>query len=560
MAAEATQIKSTSLTVSELFLKPFTYKIPDYQRDYSWEDEQVDALWEDITLQYITQRDPNEYFIGTIVVSKDNKNGEKIVVDGQQRLTTISIIMAVIRNIWKKRGDLERAQGVSSDYLGKKDRRTGDIKPRLILNENNNPVFQKCILEDEKDTSEKMLSPSNKLLLRSFERLQNAVESWLSNSSKPMEDLLSIEEFIGSNLTMILIEAASDADAFVIFETLNDRGLELAVSDLVKNHLFSKGGTYLSQFKKQWNDISNSVGQDEISKFLRYYMMSQGEFYRERDLYKAIRKSYSSTGTVRKFMDRLVEYSKIYSALSNSDSMYWKDFDSKVKDTLESIAIYRVSTYKIVALSALYHLEKDIALSILRVLEIISFRIAIVGASSTGQIEKVYSSLAGEIAKGKIKNAREAFIMMKDLYISDNEFEEAFRFIKTGKTQFVRYILARINDRIENSTVRRTEFNSRTSIEHIYPKSPTEYWNDRFVTAEEQMLSSSIGNLTLLESNLNRQVGNESFPYKKEKAYCKSQLGLNEFICSMENWLPQDIEGRARYLAKQAAQIWRLDF
>ncbi|MCD0168445.1 DUF262 domain-containing protein [Deinococcus sp. 23YEL01] len=560
MAAEVTQIRSSSLTVNELFSKPYIYRIPDYQRDYSWEDEQVDALWDDITLQYVTARNPNEYFIGTIVVSRDNKQGEKVVVDGQQRLTTITMIMAAIRNIWSKRGDDRRAQGVAADYLGKEDRKTGDIKPRLILNENNNPTFVKYVLEDEKAEISKSVHSSNRLLVRALERIESHIEKWIEERSRPVDDLLGIEEFIGNNLTIILIEAASDADAFIIFETLNDRGLALAVSDLVKNYLFSKGGTYISQFKRQWNDIAITVNQDEISKFLRYYMMSQGDFVRERDLYRAIRTGFPGTGAVRKLLDKLEGSSRIYAALSSSDSSYWKTYDPKLRDVLDALSIYKVSTYKIAAMSAFNYLSPEIALSVLRMLEVISFRITIAGTSNSGQIEKIYSNAAGEIAKGRVKNARDAFELLKDLYIPDREFEEAFKFYKTGRTQLTRYILARINDYLEEDPVRKTEHGGKISLEHIYPKSPNESWHAAFSTNDEIALVNNIGNVTLLETGLNRQIANEAFSYKKEKALSKSSLKINESVSRVENWTPRQIEIRAAALANKAAQIWRLDF
>ncbi|WP_141699330.1 DUF262 domain-containing protein, partial [Candidatus Thiosymbion oneisti] len=152
-------IDSGSLSVGELLRKPYSYKVLYYQRDYSWSEEHITTLWQDITNAFKEGND-TEYFMGVIVIAPDESEKSRLIVDGQQRITSLSMIFSAISAEWEARGEEKRSIGVSRDYLGSEDRRTGSIIPKLSLNETNDSVFKQIVLHrEEPDSSDKKLWP-----------------------------------------------------------------------------------------------------------------------------------------------------------------------------------------------------------------------------------------------------------------------------------------------------------------------------------------------------------------------------------------------------------------
>ena len=235
----ARRIDSDAQSIGELLRKPLSYRVPPNQRDFSWTSEEIDVLWEDITGAILDGR--SEYFLGAIVLSPGRDEKTREIVDGQQRLAALSMIFAAIERTWRSLKDEKRATGVFRDFLGSEARRTGDVVPKLSLNEINDPVFQGLVLrnEDIPGNQSNVWPQTNKLLDAAFSRIRQKLEDWLRRFDAAESALLDLEEFLSDKTNVIVIEVGDESDAFVIFETLNDRGLELAVSDLVKNYLFS---------------------------------------------------------------------------------------------------------------------------------------------------------------------------------------------------------------------------------------------------------------------------------------------------------------------------------
>lgn len=275
---------------AEVLRRPVSYVVPVNQRDFAWTQEEVDLLWQDVVNALEEGR--GEYFLGAIVLAPNKDNGQVLeIVDGQQRLAALSMILAAIHQTWKSRNDDEQAAEVFRDYLGSKDRKTREISPKLRLNETNDPVFQSVVLRGESvaETQLKAWPKSNRLLREAFQRFQKHLEEWLKKNPDAEESLIELEKYVAGNVNLIVIEVGDEYDAFVIFETLNDRGLELAVADLVKNYLFSLAGDRLDAFKKSWSDIALLVGSENLTPFLRHLWLSEYAFVRERDLYRDLR-------------------------------------------------------------------------------------------------------------------------------------------------------------------------------------------------------------------------------------------------------------------------------
>lgn len=274
MADQTRKITSYTYPIGELLGKPLFYRVPVYQRDFAWTIEQIDTLWDDITSA--VSEGQQEYFLGAIVLSFTDQDNKREIVDGQQRLAALSMIFAGIVRAWRELNDEKRASGVFRDYLGTEDRRTGELVSKLTLNETNDPVFQRLVIRGElaSGTEKKLWTYSNKLLSDMFDRVIVNLQTWLKKYKDAESALLDLEDFLTKNTNLIVIEAGDESDAFIIFETLNDRGLELAVADLVKNYLFSQAGGQIEKFKRTWTEIAVLIGNENMTQFLRHFWLS----------------------------------------------------------------------------------------------------------------------------------------------------------------------------------------------------------------------------------------------------------------------------------------------
>ena len=446
-------IDSHSLSLGEVLRKPFSYKVPYFQRDYAWSDEEVDTLWEDIKRALLDQ-DASDYFLGAIVVAPAEDDKNRYIVDGQQRLATLSMLFSAISHEWAETGDTKRAEGVKRDYLGQEDRRTGEIIPKLSLNETNDAVFQSVVLRGEQPTKPEMKNwhQADRKIFQAFTKLKNSVAEWLTKFDDKDSALVDLEDFLADRLNLIAIEVADDADAFVIFETLNDRGLELAVSDLVKNFLFSQAGPHIDKFKLQWQDISLLVGSSNLTQFLRHYWLCTVGLVRERDLYRELRRTVKNKTTARRFIEQLRAAADFYAALSNPEHEYWADFPRKATDHLQALLIFGVTQYRPVMLAAMQKFPAAKAAKILQQLMVISFRYTVVSALGTGNLEKIYADAALAIQNETATSPQEAFARLTNAYVDDERFVKDFEARRYRKSAVARYILAEINNHLERSS------------------------------------------------------------------------------------------------------------
>lgn len=563
MAEKHRKIDSNALSLGELLRRPVVFAVPVYQRDFAWTKEEVGTLWTDLTAALSEGRD--EYFLGAITVSRADASKRSNIIDGQQRLAVIAMIFTAIADAWRKQGDEKRAHGVFRDYIGSEDRRTGEVLPKLSLNEANNPIFQSRVLEGKtlKVEEKKLLPHSNRLLDDAHTQISKALSEWVARSGDKSSSLLDLEEFLSASVNLILIEADDEADAFVLFETLNDRGLDLAVSDLVKNYLFSLAGThYLERFKQAWVEIATLVGSQNLTTFLRHCWLSEYGLVRERDLYRTLRESVKGTPPARQFIDKLRKRADLYAALSNPEHAYWTDAPSDVRDYLEPLSLFKVAQYRPVLLSAMEVANVELVTKILRLLLVVSYRYTVISQLGTGNLESIYTDCALAIRTGKTKGIKDVFTALRPAYVEDARFTADFAARQFTNSGIARYTLAQINDHLESDPERQVaERSGRVTLEHILPKNPGKAWGA--VSTKGQDITEFvdlIGNLTLLEKGKNHGLGNAGFKEKKEKGYAMSGLAINKCLRDEDSWIIDSIVVRSKNLAKVAKNVWRADY
>ncbi|ARV62504.1 hypothetical protein BZZ01_31200 [Nostocales cyanobacterium HT-58-2] len=266
-------IDSRLMSFGELLSGNNYYSVLTFQRDYSWTEAEVQQLWDDIT--QMLEEGRTEHFIGSVVVNNSNKP-KLILIDGQQRLTTVSILMCVLRDIAKQKGDQQLAQTISREYLGSLNLRTRKTESKLVLNERNNQFYQENIVESQKleylqnISKKRNIDRSNKLLVDAYLLLFKQITNKIDEKGGDFaEVIIEIEECLRDRMLSILIAVADEANSYLIFETLNDRGLDLSVADLLKNYLFSRGADKLKEVQKKWEEINLLADRFELTKFIR---------------------------------------------------------------------------------------------------------------------------------------------------------------------------------------------------------------------------------------------------------------------------------------------------
>src|SRR5258708_8793581 len=326
------------------------YKIPRFQRPYSWERENIEDFWNDT----IASGDA-DYFIGSMVVFKE-RSGTFGVVDVQQRLTTITMILAVLRNIFQQ----EKLQPLALGIHRLIERADIDNKDQYILQtETSYPYLQEYIqkfghpdiqveIHEEEEVLQKAFSFIMEMALQMIDPIKS--DGKLSEEEKKEQIKAKLAEARDRilNLKLIFVEVDNEDDAYMIFETLNTRGKDLGVSDLVKNYitrLVRPKNVNVDLPKDKWNTIRDTIegSQSDIdmNMFLHHFWLSRYDYITARDLYKDLKKKINK-GNGKEFLEELLLDSKIYREINEPSFRKWSKEEDSIKRSLEALNLFRV--------------------------------------------------------------------------------------------------------------------------------------------------------------------------------------------------------------------------
>ncbi|EAH8640332.1 DUF262 domain-containing protein, partial [Campylobacter coli] len=330
-------LNTETLTLNDLFSKDRTYSVPKYQRNYSWDEDQWEDLWSDIE---DLEKSNYPHFMGSIVLqeTKDVKNID--IIDGQQRLSTLSIFIAAvivyIDDLVKKDKDKinneKRKEIFNKKYLGYESSTTLKIVPKLTLNKTNNNFFTTYIINQNIPDKPTLADAdkSNLLLHKAFDFFQKKIkEKFQEEDGKKIAEYV---EMIGEQLKFIVIIVQNELDAYVLFQTLNARGAELTAADLLKNYFLSllkNDSEALEQANSIWEDINNKISTEKIPDFLRSVVNFQTDLVTKNRLFKEVRKNIKTSEEAFSFISKLHNLSSLYLALQNSNHNSWNEFSQK---------------------------------------------------------------------------------------------------------------------------------------------------------------------------------------------------------------------------------------
>lgn len=553
------KIEANDKDIQEVFSIGY-FRIPKFQRPYSWTLDEVAEFWNDV----IQDRD-GDYFIGSMVVYKQDRRFFGIV-DGQQRLTTITLFMAALRNSFVKIGEIDAAKGVQSFI----EKANVDNKHEFILNaETSYPYLQNCIQSYQKLDFNIQVGSEEQSLRDAFEYLVNKIDEY-AYISKPQDDLFTnsvdllkkIRDNILS-LKLVFIQLDNEDDAYLIFETLNARGKDLTTPDLIKNMLLRKASIdNLSQFdaaKACWDQIYKRIDglegdEDFFSEFLLHFWISKYSYTTEKKLFSEV-KYHLEKNSAADFLTELDQYSEFYVTSINPYVCQWEKEEKLIQDSLMALVkIFKVKQQNcmVLALLSAYRSKKITKAKMVYVLQIIEhFHLlfnAITQQRSSGSISTLYSNSAIKLTAAK--NGVDCNIILgefesslKRKLPSYEEVQVAFRRVvytssKKRYKNIIRYILKRcMNDSVAGLAI---DFDSLT-IEHIENQC-------RNRSGDQDNIIGSVGNLLLTSQKLNRsQLADKSF-LEKKKILQIENYPLDEVILASETWDANAIQERTNYI------------
>jgi len=530
------------------------FEVPVFQRPYSWRKEEIDQLMDDL---FSTPSEDLPYFLGSIVLaSKDHeKSGRTTILDGQQRLTTISLLIYAFIQKLKEDG-FEDAAEHNTYIFSKKIKGQKELKIQLQeVGDKDKKVYEDILSGKKLYTDEEF---KGKKIAEALQSIFKKIEKCTAEFNLTIEDMF---QRLLYEVEIVCITASSERVAFRLFETLNDRGLSLSSADLIKNKLFSNcGSESIQEALTIWSRVIECTQDGDIVKFFRNHWIAYYGKIENREVYETYRKHLEKLDKKKslEFIYELGESAEYFEQIvSPSSKCIW---GSEVAEVLDRLLVYRSSQARPFILALAKYCDKykcdHYMLPGVRICESITVRSSIVGSKNPSSIEGIYLELSrilrDENSWHKILEAKE----IKDI-VSDHDFHKDFASLTvSSSTSAWREILSQVNAAMSTGE---TSINKgkQVHIEHILPQKPT-----MEVLAEAQIPGKNytdyvyrIGNLTLMLGLLNRKASNNAFS-EKRKLYQESDIFMTRQLANFSTWGIQEIDERSKTLAKFAVQAY----
>lgn len=545
------------------------YRVPPYQRDYSWHEEQWEDLWQDID---VLRSQPDErHYMGAMVV-EGKSDREFLIIDGQQRIATLSVLaLAILARLKHLAGagqdttdNQERLRQLRARFIGEKDPTSLTESSKLFLNVTDDAFYQDYLVQLRTPPNPRSLPASNRALWECFQYFRRCIERdvELSNSGPALSALLN--ESVARQLLFILIVVEDDLNAYTVFETLNARGLELSATDLLKNYLFSRvrGQQDLDALGRRWHRLVTTVRQDKFPEFLRYHLLCEEPKIRQQRLFKLVRERVKNAEDVFALVDRLEARAELFAAIGDADHEYWKDLPES-QGHVRELLLFRVRQPMPALFAAWERWDRTDFVRLLKLIGVFSFRYTIVSGLNPNDLEPLYHELAKGILSGAVAGPPAAFAVLRRLYPSDDKFLADFVELSlrtSGQSaKLARYVLCRIESNA--SGINRDWLSDPATIEHVLPENPLQGWEASIPIERQTQVVYRVGNLTLLEKRLNRDAGNRLFD-EKLALYAQSEYRMTKALDehAPAEWTVAAIEARQRRLAERAVAVWRTGF
>lgn len=536
-------MKATQTTLQPIIEGAKQYVVPSFQRLYLWKKPQWEQFWDDLI--ELTEMDrPRSHFLGSIVtmqtVSVPEGVPKYLLIDGQQRLTTLFILLALIRDHAAGVGDL--ADEINNTLLVNPYQK-GTDHYKLLPTQADRDAF-KAIIDGTRPL------PGSRIAL--------AYEYFARKLQGSAADVQALKRVVTSCLSMVSIVLDADDNPYLVFESLNAKGLPLTQSDLIRNFFFMRIHTDLHDeiHGDYWSPMESQLGED-LTEFIRHYLMKDGEIVRQNDVYIVLKDRVGQGESLGRLKE-LAGYAAHYGKLLNPN----RESDPDIRLALDRIGRLEMRTVFPFLLNC-YHefsagrLGRSDFASILQTLDNYLLRRFVCGVP-TNQLNKIFAPLFSQASASGESGLAEGVkrVLQSKGYPRDAEFKAKLIDAKLyggDRGRKGKLIL----DRLESHSGHKEQVDlDAATIEHVMPQTLTEEWQSHIGDGWEithELWLHSLGNLTL--TGYNTPLSNEPFGAKKA-IFEKSHIGLNKYFKDVVSWDREAIEARAAYLADVALAVW----
>ncbi|MBC8049838.1 MAG: DUF262 domain-containing protein [Chitinophagales bacterium] len=564
------------VTLGRLISTTDSFLVPPFQRNYAWGEKQYSAFWDDLARTFDDAG--NEIFIGASVFRPSSSASgarQLTVIDGQQRLTTAAILLSALRHHLRARNLHELAARIEDEFLRGVDPGTGQPGARFNLNVANKNTFDdhiyklseiRVVHEQKKG---KRSSNTNALLLSCFMFMHKKIGLARRLYGCTLEELAAkVLRSLNDRVTLIHISVADDLNAFALFETLNERGLELSQFDIMKNYLLTLARPNAARALATWVTVENNLRSASVSAFLRQHWVSRGKIIEEKHLFEELKRAVTDGRDAMLYLESLERSSAHYAALHDPEYAYWRKLpDQAQRDVLGSVRAFRslgATQPLVMLLAALETLdaapEKAAEFAqLMRLLVSFTVRYTTICSLPPSRLAANYAKAAAFIRREQDLQPEAIFVkFLAPLYPDDETFVAAFRNKQSQDNAICRYLIASINDSMSIASREPSLAPELTSIDHILPQNPSVVW----LQVRRQFRDGfrgyiyRLGNMTLMAPGENQKIGNAGFD-EKRTVYSQDALEITRLVAKSEKWTPKEIDQRQKWMAAAAVQIWR---
>lgn len=540
-------------------LRDKSLEVPPFQRNYSWTEDQVDEFWFD--LKAALTMNQSLYFLGTLVLGR-TASGAASVIDGQQRLATTSMLLAAARDLFRERGDSQRADGINNRYLSAFSLTANKVIPKLILNTADREFFSTAILGLDEHADQAMATEISRpngdraLLSAAFKRLRHLLSQELDGAGPTWTShLLRWIQFLDEQAQVIVVNVTDDSEAFIIFETLNDRGIELSVADLIKNYLLGLSGDDLVSAQNYWLSANQAVEEVadtlEVTRFVRQWWSSIRGATRERDLYSSLRREIRSQTQANNTLRALADSAVSYAALLDPSHEYWADHRSAAPRAIAILNDLGLEQYRPLALAAMAKFEKSEIDDLVETILNWSVRGLVAGGIGGGVAERAYAEAGVRVNNGRAESTQALLPELDRVRVSDRQFEAAFATRSVLRSSYLRYYL----NALSQGTAIPSTKTLLTPVAYFPRFDRHDQWDSVISPEDRRQICSRIGNFGLFDPTVAKQLSTEPLQRLEEfKAYdALDRLGLGWQEASQAN-----VDRRQTDLSVLAVDTWPL--
>ena len=548
------QITANQWPLAKVFSNDYLFEIPFYQRPYSWREEHVSTLLDDLLNGL--ERDKDEpYFLGSVVLIKDEDDPKSQVVDGQQRLTTLTVLLCVLRELadGENKKDLDQSIRESRNrFFGTKERF------RITLREQDREFFQGRIqtpgqLDSFLSEDPVGFSDSQKLLQGNTRYLNREV----SRLSVAGRDALAM--YVIQNCCLVVVSASNGDSAHRIFEVMNDRGLDLSPTDILKSDVLSKiPSDSQAGYAHKWESHEEELGRGDFRNLFAHIRMIYRRDKQRGTLQAEFRENVLSRYDAPQFVDEVLEpYAEAYGILS--DASYESSEDPRaVNRLLRHLKRTGNADWMPPAMLYFHKHGRDRAgiLTFTKDLERLAYGLFIRRANVNERIRR-YAEVIGAIEQGDDISGEASPLQLKQ-----DEKTDILHRLDSGIYNMP--LLMRLNSLLYEGEPP-DDPPWATSIEHVLPQNPSadSEWMRNFPDETERVRwTHSLANLVLLSRRKNSQASNWDFQRKKEVYFLPSSgispFALTTWVLKESEWTPAVLERRQKWLLDTLKKEWRL--